>query len=116
MSARAASALALAAVLAAALVPWGGGPLRRLAGDPGDGRDARFDVPLDAAALRRAADAVPAGAEYATEWPGGTPLEQGNLKAAAQLYLAHAIPVLDTARADWTLGVRDGHVELRRRR
>ena len=116
MSARSALAAAAAVVLALALVPWADSPLRRLAGGEGDSPNPRFDVPLDADALRAAEETVPAGDEYATVWPGGTPLEQGNLKAAGQLYLSRAIPVLDTSRPDWILSVRDGSVLLTRRR
>lgn len=116
MSARAAFAAVAAAVLLLALVPWAGSPLRRLAGGEGDGPDARFDVPLDARALRGAAERVRPGEEYATQWPGGSPLEQGNLKAAGQLYLAHALPVLDAERPPWILIVGAGRVGLVRRR
>ena len=116
MSARAAFAAAAASVVALAAVPWADGPLRRLAGGDGDGPDPTFDVALDADALRAAATTVPPDSLYAAEWPGGSPLEQGNLKAAGQLYLSRAIPVLETARADWVLAVRDGTVVLTRRR
>jgi hypothetical protein len=116
VSARAAFAGVAAAVFALALVPWADSPLRRLAGGAGDGPDPRFDVPLDADALRAAEDTVQGGDEYATEWPGGSPLEQGNLKAAGQLYLSRAVPVLVPARAEWLLSVRDGGVVLVRRR
>ena len=115
MSSRRAFAAAAVAVLAAAAVPWSDGPLRRLAGGVGDGPDPTFDVQLDADALR-AATPVVGDSEYATEWPGGSPLEQGNLKAAGQLYLARGLPVLDRSRADWILGVRGGSVVLVRRR
>ena len=117
MSARPAFAAVVAAAVALALVPWSGSPLRRLAGGEGDGPDPRFDVPLDADALRAAESAVPADDTYATEWVGGSPLEQGNLKAAGQLYLARAFPVLEAPRARWLLAVRnDGAVVLVRRR
>lgn len=116
MSARTAFAAVAAVVVALSFVPWGDSPVRRLAGGEGDGPDARFDVPLDADALRSAADTVPPDDEYVTVWPGGTPLEQGNLKAAGQLYLAHALPVLDPARPRWILAVGAGNVSLIRRR
>ena len=115
MSSRAAFAAAAAAVLAAAVVPWSDGPLRRLAGGEGEGRDPAFDVELDAAALRAAAPLVGDSA-YVTEWPGGSPLQQGNLKAAGQLYLARGLPVLERPRAEWIVGVRDGRVVVVRRR
>ena len=84
MSARRALAVAAVVVLAAAAVPWSGGPLRRLAGGEGEGPDPTFDVELDADALRAAAPVID-GSSYVTEWPGGSPLEQGNLKPAGQL-------------------------------
>ena len=115
MSSRPAFAAAVVGVLAVAAVPWSDGPLQRLAGGEGEGRDPTFDVELDGEALR-AATSVVGSSEYATEWPGGSPLEQGNLKAAGQLYLARGVPVLDPSRAAWILGVRDGSVVLIRRR
>ena len=115
MSSRAAFAAVAAAVLAAAVVPWSDGPLRRLAGGEGEGRDPMFDVELDAAALRAAAPLV-GDSEYVTEWPGGSPLEQGNLKAAGQLYLARGLPVLERARAEWFVLGQDGRVAVLRRR
>lgn len=102
-------------MLAAALVPWSDGPLRHLAGGEGDGRDPTFDVELDGDALRAGAPVV-GDSQYATEWPGGSPLEQGNLKAAGQLYLARGFPVLDGSRADWIVGIRGGSVVFTRRR
>ena len=102
-------------MLAAWAVPWTEGPVRRLAGADGDGRDPAFDVELDADALRTAAPLV-GDSSYAAGWPGGTPVQQGNLKAAGQLYLARGLPVLDRSRADWLVGVRDGRVVLTRRR
>jgi hypothetical protein len=115
VSSRHALAAAAVVVLAAVVAPWSDGPLRRLAGGEGDGRDPTFDVELDADVLRAATPAV-GGSEYAAEWPGGSPLEQGNLKAAGQLYLARGLPVLDRSRAEWILGVRGGIVVLTRRR
>jgi hypothetical protein len=115
VSSRAAFASAAAAVLAVATVPWSDGPLRRLAGGDGEGRDPTFDVELDAAALRAAAPLV-GDSEYVTEWPGGSPLQKGNLKAAGQLYFARGFPVLERTRAEWIVGVLDGRVVARRRR
>jgi hypothetical protein len=101
-------------VLAATAVPWSNGPLRRLAGDEGgDGRDPTFDVKLDADDLRAAAQMVD-DSTYAAEWPDGSPLQQGNLKAAGQLYFASGLAVLDPARAEWIVRARDGRVELTR--
>lgn len=115
MSARSALAAAAVVVLAAAAFPWSDGPLRRLAGGEGDGRDPTFDVRLDGGAVRAAVPAVD-GSDYVTDWPGGSPLEQGNLKAAGQLYFARGFPVLDPLRAEWVLAVRGGNVRVTRRR
>ena len=114
MSSRAAFAAAAAAVLAVAAIPWSDGPLQRLAGGDGAGPDPTFDVELDADALRVAAPFI-GDSEYLTEWPGGSPLEQGNLKAAGQLYFARGLPVLDRARAEWIVLGRDGRVVVMRR-
>lgn len=78
-------------------------PLGRVASVDGDGPDPRYDAPVDSVALRRAATIVPEGATYAVFAPGASPLLQGNLKAAAQLFLAPALPVQDVTRADWVL-------------
>ena len=102
-------------VLAAAAVPWSDGPLRRLAGGEGEERDAKFDVELDARSLRAAVSQV-GDSTYFAEWPGGSPLQQGNLKAAGQLYLPHGLPVLERARAEWIVVVRDGRVVVTQRR
>jgi hypothetical protein len=115
VSSRAAFAAAAAAVLAAAAAPWSDGPLRRLAGGEGEGPDPTFDVELDATALRAAAPLI-GDSEYVTEWPGGSPLEQGNLKAAGQLYFARGLPVLERQRARWIVLARDGRVVAVRRR
>ena len=101
------------AVLAAAAVPWSDGPLRQLAGGEGEGRDPTFDVELDARGLRAAASQV-ADSTYATEWPGASPLQQGNLKAAGQLYLSRGLPLLEGAQ--WTVVVRGDRVVVSRRR
>ncbi len=108
MSARAAFAAVAAAVLLLALVPWAGSPLRRLSGGEGDGPDPRFDVPLDPRALKN--DSLPDGTLYATRAPDQSPLVQGNLKAASQLYLAHLLPVQDPRRASVVFTYRDGVV------
>ena len=102
-------------MLAAAALPWSDGPLRRLAGGTGDGRDPAFDVELDAAALRAAAPLV-GDSEYVTEWPGGSPLQKGNLKAAGQLYFARGLPVLEREHAEWVVLARNGRVVVVRRR
>jgi hypothetical protein len=95
-------------VLALALVPWSANPFYRLAGREGDGRDPTFDVSLDPAPLRTAR--FPDGLPYVTEALGAGPLAQGNLKAAAQLYLAPQLPVLDRRRAEVRVQYRDGRV------
>ena len=107
MSARAAFAVVLIAVLAAAAVPWSDGPLRRLAGGEGDGPEPTFDVPLDPTPLQRAGARLPADTRYATSAPGESPLVQGNLKAAAQLYLSRQLPVHDAALV---FGYRNGRI------
>ena len=78
-------------------------PLGRVASFEGDGPDPRFDAPLDPAALRRAGRIVPDDDTYLAAAPGADPLLQGNLKAAAQLYLAPSLPVQDLGRAEWVL-------------
>ena len=115
MSSRAAFATSLAAVLALALVPWPDGPLRRLAGEGESGRSADFDVPLRIGEVLLIESRIPDGAEYVATAPGRTPLEQGNLKAIGQLYLARALPVQDPARAEWVLSLRGNDVTVGRR-
>jgi hypothetical protein len=107
LSAAARAALVVACTLVAAgfaLVPDPErSPLGRVAAIDGDGPDPRYDAPVDGAALRRAAELVPDGATYAIVAPSGSPLLVGNLKAAAQLFLAPALPVQDRRRANWLL-------------
>jgi hypothetical protein len=105
---------AAVAVLAVAAVPWSDGPLRRLAGGEGEGPDPAFDVELDARSLRAAAVQV-GDSTYVAAWPAGSPLQQGNLKAAGQLYVARGLPVLELPRAEWIVVARDGRVDVRRR-
>lgn len=102
-------------MLVAAIVPWSEWPLLRLAGGEGDARDPTFDVELDGDALR-AATPVVGDSSYLVDWPNGSPLEQGNLKAAGQLYLSRGVPVLERSRAEWILGVRGKRIVLIRRR
>jgi hypothetical protein len=110
-----ARAAALAAVVVGVgFVPWKDNPFYRLAGGEGDGRDARFDAPLDPAILRDAGDTLPRGLPYAVVAPGESPLVQGNLKAAGQLYLAQALPVQDVSRAAARVLVDDGRIVLLR--
>jgi hypothetical protein len=91
-------------VLLFALVPRpADAPLGRLANVEGDGPDPRYDAPLDGDAIRRAGRIVADDDTYAVVVRGGDPLLQGNLKAAAQLFLAPALPVQDLRRARWVL-------------
>jgi hypothetical protein len=91
-------------VLLLALVPRpADAPLGRLANVESDGPDPRYDAPLDGAAVRRAGRIVGDDETYAVFVRGGDPLLQGNLKAAAQLFLAPALPVQDLNRARWVL-------------
>ena len=110
MSARRAFAATAVAVIALAALPWSDGPLRRLAGGKGDGPDPQFDVVLDPQTLRKLARELPEGAGYATLAPDESPLVQGNLKAAAQLYLARQLAMQDATRADVAVGYRAGRV------
>lgn len=82
-----------AAAIALALVPWSQNPLYRLGGAAGDGREPHFDVPLDPSRLRCAGETLPAGGLYFTDASFESPLVQGNLKAAGQLYLSRLLPV-----------------------
>jgi hypothetical protein len=100
-------------VLVLAAVPWEDNPLWRLAGGNGDGRDPAFDVALDPAVLRGLC-----GTKIRTYYLDAqteSPLEQGNAKAAGQLYLACSVPVQDPARADTVLRFRAGRFEILRR-
>ena len=111
MNPAARAALIAACVLVAvalALVPRpSDSPLGRLANVDADGSDPRFDAPLDASAIRRAGRIVPDDETYLAVAPGADPLLQGNLKAAAQLYLAPSLPVQDLNRAQWILAYLD---------
>ena len=105
-----AALLAACALLVAvlALVPAPSeSPLGRVANVEGDGPEPHFDAPLDAAAIRRAGRIVPDDETYLAAAPGADPLLQGNLKAAAQLYLAPSLPVQDLSRAQWVLAYLD---------
>lgn len=94
-------ACAFAVVLLAVIPGPSDSPIGRLANVESDGPDPRYDVALDGAAIRRAGAIVPDDATYAVLAPGASPLLQGNLKAAAQLFLAPALPVQDRREADW---------------
>ena len=96
------------AVLLLTLVPRpADSPFGRLANVDGDGPDPHFDVQLDAEAIRRAGRMVPDDDTYLVAAPGASPLLQGNLKAAAQLYLAPSLPVQGLGRAQWVLAYLD---------
>lgn len=99
MSARRALAILATLALAGALLATG--PGQRLANTDGDGRAPLYDRPLDDDSLRRAAETVPDDASYYVDVRAEDAVLIGNLKAATQLYLAPALPVLDFRRADW---------------
>jgi hypothetical protein len=106
-------ALCAVAVVLLALVPSpADSPLGRVANVEGDGPEPRFDVALDARALRRAGRLVPDDETYLAAAPGASPLLQGNLKAAAQLYLAPSLPVQSLERAQWVVAYLEGEPEL----
>ena len=100
-------ALALAALLLA-VVPGLNTPASRVGSYDADGPDPRYDAPLDGAAIRRAGELVPDGATYIVHAPDASPLLAGNLKAAAQLFLAPALPVLDARLAEWVVAYDAG--------
>jgi hypothetical protein len=102
--------LVAAVIVAAAAVPWSDGPLRRLAGGEGDGPEPRFDVAIDPHELRDLGRSLPRDATYAIDASSETPLVQGNLKAAGQLYLARQVPVHDPRQAGVVVGYRAGRV------
>ena len=110
MSSRRAFVVAALAVLGAAAVPWSDGPFRRLAGGEGEGPQPSFDVPLDVRTLASSAASLPDNTLYATSAPDASPLVQGNLKAAGQLYLSRQLPVQDIGRASIVFTYRNGVV------
>jgi hypothetical protein len=97
------AACTLVAVLLAFVPAPSDSPVGRLANVDGDGPDPRYDAPLDSGAIRRAGKLVPDDETYAVFAQGADPLLQGNLKAAAQLFLAPSLPVQDLNRAQWVL-------------
>lgn len=113
MSARRAGALAAAAVLALAAVPWSDSPARRLAGGEGDGPDPVADAPLDLGSFRGVGESH-ADMTYFVDAFDQPPLVQGNLKAVGHLYFARGLPVQDPARADYVVRVRGTRIEHRR--
>jgi hypothetical protein len=108
LSARRTLVVAVAAVVLVAAALLVAGPARRLANVDGDGHAPLYDRPLDDRSLRRAGELVPDDATYYVDASGADPLSQGNLKAAAQLYLAPALPVLDPERAQWVVRLERG--------
>jgi hypothetical protein len=100
-------------VLALAVIHWDDSPLRRLAGGDGDARDPTFDVALGPAPLRGLCRTKIR--TYYVDAQTETPLEQGNAKAAGQLYVACSVPVQDPARADTVLRFRAGRFQVLRR-
>lgn len=106
MPARREVALVLVLVAATAVlasVPGLNTPVARLAAYEGDGPEPLYDAPVGGAAVRRAGELLPDSTTYAVYAPAADPLLAGNLKAAAQLFLAPALPVHDFGRADWIL-------------
>jgi hypothetical protein len=103
---------ALAAATAAVAAAPGplGRPIRGLAAFHADGSDPLWDVPVDAAALRRAGRILPDRTTYAVYAPQAGPVLAGNLKAAGQLFFSPALPVQSVSRARWVLSYRAGRV------
>ncbi len=60
--------------------------------------------------LAEAGTSLPDDTLYATSAPDASPLVQGNLKAAGQLYLSRQLPVLDIGRASVVFTYRNGVV------
>ena len=116
-SRRVAAAAAAAAILAAPAIPGPvGEPARRLVNVDADSRDPHWDRPLDGEGLRRAGERMPDGVTYFVDAPGADPVLQGNLKAAAQLFFAPAVPVSSPDRAQWIVRYDRGRVNADRRR
>jgi hypothetical protein len=69
----------------------------------GDGFYPRWDSALDGSQVAAAAERVQDRDTYFVDAAEQDPVLQGNLKAAAQLYLAPARPVRSPDRADWIL-------------
>ena len=88
-------------------------PLARVVNLDGDGPDPQFDTPLDALGLRRAGALLPDDTTYFVHAPGASPLLQGNLKAATQLFLAPALPVQPPQAARWLVAYDAGGAPIR---
>jgi hypothetical protein len=103
-SARAVALAVAAAIVVSPAIPGPlGEPGRRLINADGDGFYPHWDSPLDGEQVTAAAERVPDADTYFVDAAGQDPVLQGNLKAAAQLYLAPARPVRSPDRADWIL-------------
>lgn len=76
-------------------------PGQRLANVDGDTKAPLYDRALDDETLRRAGQIVPDDATYYVESRTEDSVLIGNLKAASQLYLAPALPMVDFRRAEW---------------
>lgn len=99
--------LVLGTALVVALLSVAPGPQRswvkRVVNAQADGPDPHYDVAIDAAAVRRAAKLLPDRTTYVVAVPAGQPVLRGNLRAAAQLFFAPALPVQSPADAHWAL-------------
>ena len=108
----------LAGVAAATAVllalPFDANPLRRLANFHADCPDPLYDRPIDGQAVRDAGAALPDDATYILV-VRGDPVLQGNLKAAAQVFFAPALPVQGHRDAEWIVAYADGEFSVRPR-
>jgi hypothetical protein len=98
-----AGAAALATAVAIILPGPLGEPVRKLAKTDGDGPRPRYSAEVDDAAIRRAGRLLPNDTTYFLWTTGASPLLQGNLKAATELYLGPALPVQSPRGAGWVL-------------
>jgi hypothetical protein len=97
--------LILLLVLATALVaatPATNGLMSRLAAYDADSADPITTVPVDIAAIRRAAGLVPDEASYALVVNGDGQL-QHDVDGVVRLHFMPSLPVTDRAEADWLL-------------
>jgi hypothetical protein len=110
---RATALVVLSLLLAAALLPGPGAPLRRLA-NAGAGRsdpnrpDPLTTASVDMGALRRAAAIAGSGTIYLRAPPGNPQLAAHDLPGLVTLLFLPAVPTTKLHRADWILsyGVR----------
>ena len=96
-------AAVFAAGAVAAVTPGLRAPLARLANYEADSPLPQYDVPVDDAALRRAAAILPdrTGVRYFVRAPVAEPVQYGNVHAAMRLYALPALPVRDLGKASW---------------